>query len=288
MINNEVKSRILEAIKDRRDKFTSSAKMAVALGISGAQLSRVTRGEIENVLSDANWISIARKLEVRIGDNIDIITAQTPVFVFITGQLALCQKGALSGLLCDHADIGKTHAAKHYAKNNRNAVYIDCSQTKSKQKLIRQISKELGLGYTGRYNDVYDDLVFYLRSIPNPLIIIDEAGDLDYAAFLELKALWNATELACGWYMMGAAGLKHKIESNLGHEKVGFEEIFSRYGKRYQKITPDGKVESDDFTRAQVSMIARANGITDVQSLYAKTQGSLRRIRIEIQKIKTA
>jgi DNA transposition AAA+ family ATPase len=288
IITKEVKGRILEAIRDRKKNFTSDAKMAVSLGISSSQLSRILKGEFDNVLGGANWISIARRLEVQLGSVAEIITASTPVFVFINNQLSVCQENGLSGMLCDHADIGKTHAAKHYAKINRNAVYIDCSQVKSKQKLIRQISKELGLGSAGRYNDVYEDLVFYLRSIPNPLIIIDEAGDLDYAAFLELKALWNATEGACGWYMMGADGLKAKIDSNLGRKKVGFAEIFSRYGSRYQKITPDGKEDSDDFTRSQVSMIARANGITDVQSLYARTQGSLRRIRIEIQKLKTA
>jgi len=39
----------------------------------------------------------------------------------------------------------------------------------------------------------YEDLVFYLKTLPYPLIIFDEAGDLQYDAFLEIKALWNAT-----------------------------------------------------------------------------------------------
>ena len=60
----------------------------------------------------------------------------------------------------------------------------------------------------GRYSDVYEDLVAYLRTIDTPLVILDEAGDLQYEAFLELKALWNATERCCAWYMMGADGLK--------------------------------------------------------------------------------
>ncbi len=43
-----------------------------------------------------------------------------------------------------------------------------------------------------------------------PLVVLDEAGDLQYEAFLELKALWNATEMCCGWYMMGADGLRRR------------------------------------------------------------------------------
>lgn len=130
--------------------------------------------------------------------------ARTATFEYITAQLEFCQKGGLSGILCDMANIGKTFTALYYVKGHRNAVYIDCAQVKSKQRLIRKIAKEYGVSSNGRYVDVYDDLVYYLRSIETPLIILDEAGDLQYEAFLELKALWNATEHCCAWYMMGA------------------------------------------------------------------------------------
>lgn len=285
MITTEIKKKIVEAVKERRRNYASDVKMSVALGISGSQFSRIKNGDIDGVLSDANWISIARKLDVQFGNNVELVTAATPVYLFITGQLNACQQFSLSGILCDIADIGKTYAAKCYVKEHRNAWYIDCSQNKTKQKLVRAIAKEAGLNHTGRYAEVYEDLMFYLRSVPTPLIILDEAGDLDYPAFLELKAMWNATERACGWYMMGADGLKAKIERNLAHRKVGYTEILSRMGNRFQKVTPDG-TDKEDFIKQQVALIGKANGVADVQKLYAKTGGSLRRIYIEIQKLK--
>lgn len=97
-----------------------------------------------------------------------------------------------------------------YVKQHKHAVYVDCSQVKTKLKLIRYIAKEFGVTSNGRYSDVYEDLVAYLRTIDTPLVILDEAGDLQYEAFLELKALWNATERCCAWYMMGADGLKER------------------------------------------------------------------------------
>lgn len=285
MITTEIKKKIVEAVKERRRNYASDVKMSVALGISGSQFSRIKNGDIDGVLSDANWISIARKLDVQFGNNVELVTAATPVYLFITGQLNACQQFSLSGILCDIADIGKTYAAKCYVKEHRNAWYIDCSQNKTKQKLVRAIAKEAGLNHTGRYAEMYEDLMFYLRSVPTPLIILDEAGDLDYPAFLELKAMWNATERACGWYMMGADGLKAKIERNLAHRKVGYTEILSRMGNRFQKVTPDG-TDKEDFIKQQVALIGKANGVADVQKLYAKTGGSLRRIYIEIQKLK--
>ncbi|MGV4459887.1 ATP-binding protein, partial [Ornithobacterium rhinotracheale] len=117
---------------------------------------------------------------------------------------------SISSNLCDLAAIGKTQKEKQYVKENRNAIYIYFSQVKSKQKLIRKIAQEFVIIYTGRYADVYEDLFFYIKQLEMPLVILDEAGDLDYPEFLELKALWNATEYACGWYMMGADGLREK------------------------------------------------------------------------------
>ena len=286
MITDEMKKQIVAAIEANRGKYGSDAKFAIALGISAAQFSMICKGKIDRVLSDANWISIARRLGVEMGARQEWKTAKTPVYTYIYNQLKECQENSQSGLLCDRADVGKTYTARCYIKENRNAVYIDCSQVKSKQKLIRQIAREFGINHTGRYSDVYEDLVFYLRTIQNPLVILDEAGDLDYAAFLELKALWNATELACGWYMMGADGLKAKIEGNIGRKKVGYEELFSRFGKRFLKISPDGKDAWDDFARAQVALVALANcPDVDVKKIYHNTGGSLRRIPVELSKL---
>jgi DNA transposition AAA+ family ATPase len=285
MITKDLKNRVLEAIANNRPNFKSDAQQARALGINSAQLSRINKGELEGVLSEAKWITIARRLDVQIGTNIEWKTAKTPVFNFVYGQLKTCQEKSISGILCDNAGIGKTYTAKVYVKQNKYAIYIDCSQVKTKQKLVRQICKEFGVDNRGRYQDVYEDLVFYLRSIPTPIIILDEAGDLNYDAFLECKGLWNATERCTAWYMMGADGLKKKIESNRGRKKVGYAEIFDRYGNKFQKATPEGKEALDEFTKLQVALVVKANNPnSDIQKVYAATGGSLRRVFIELQK----
>ncbi|MBR2265720.1 MAG: AAA family ATPase, partial [Paludibacteraceae bacterium] len=263
-ISKENKEKVVEAMKERRPHYASDAKFAVALGISSSQYSRVMRGDWERVLSDSNWISIARKLEVTLNALPEWKAAATPVYEFVTGQLQFCQDNGSSRMLCDVADIGKTYTARCYVRSHANAVYVDCSQVKSKQRLIRQIAREFGVGSVGRYSDVYADLVFYLRSLPRPLVILDEAGDLDYAAFLELKALWNATERCCGWYMMGADGLREKIRRSIEYKKVGYEEIFSRYGSRYQRATPESDKETQEFKRLHAALIAKANAGTGV------------------------
>lgn len=286
MITATIKQQIADGLKAELAKYPSAKKLAVALGVNPAQLSRVLKGETDQVLSDASWLSIARRLSIAIGTMQPIVAAKTPTYEFVYAQLELCQNGSLSAMLCDYAGIGKTFTAKLYVREHRNAIYVDCSQAKSKQKLIRAIAREFGVDYEGRYADVYAALVYYLRSIDRPLIVLDEAGDLDYPATLELKALWNATEYLCGWYLMGADGLRAKFDRQLHNKKVGYAELFRRFGERYQRVTPDGKDAMEEFRRKQVAIVAKANGLTNVQELYHRTQGSLTRLYIEIQKLK--
>jgi len=289
MITNDIKTRIIEAIKANRENYPSDAKHAAALGINTAVYSAVKNGQTDKVLSDASWIAIARRLDVELRSKIEWKAAKTPTYLYIMAQLEFSQNSCTSGILCDIPNIGKTFTARLYASSHKNAVYVDCSQVKTKLKLIRKIAKEFGVNSNGRYSDVYDDLVFYLRSIDQPLIILDEAGDLQYEAFLELKALWNATERCCAWYMMGADGLKEKINRSIECKKVGYTEMLSRYGDRYSKVTPDDGKEREKFLREQAHIVAKLNAPegTDIKAIVLKTQGGLRRVYTEIEKLRT-
>lgn len=290
MITTEIRNKIAEAIRAARTNYPSDAKHAASLGVTTSAYSSIKNGQTDRVLSDGNWMSIARKLGVNLRGGIEWKAAKTETFKYITTQLEFIQERGLSGLLCDLPNIGKTFTARHYVKTHPNAVYIDCSQVKTKLKLVRKIATEFGSNTRGSYSDVYADLVFYLRSIDTPLIILDEAGDLQYEAFLELKALWNATERCCAWYMMGADGLKAKINRSIECNKVGYAEMFSRYGDRYSRITPDDGRDREAFLKEQARVVAKVNAPegTDIGVIVRKSAGGLRRVYTEIEKLKMA
>lgn len=287
-VTKEIKQRILAEIKINRENYPSDNKHAAALGISASVYNALKKGITDKQVSDTNWICIARRLNVSLADEMEWKAAETPTYIFITEQLTMCQESGVSAILCDMANIGKTFTARTYVKSHRNAIYVDCSQVKSKIRLIRFIAREFGINTNGRYADVYDDLVFYLKTLENPLIILDEAGDLQYEAFLELKALWNATERCCAWYMMGADGLKEKINRSIECKKVGYTEMLSRYGDKYSKVTPDDGKEREIFMKAQAAMVAKLNAPaeTDIVTVVNRTGGSLRRVYTEIEKLR--
>lgn len=287
-ITEDIKKRIAGAIAHDRANYPSDAKHAVSLGISASVYNSVKKGNWEKQVSDAGWVGMARRLGVTLHHEQPWTAAETPTWVFVSEQLRVCQESGLSAILCDIPNIGKTFTARAYAKTHKNAVYIDCSQVKTKLKLVRKIAKEFGVSSLGRYSDIYDDLVEYLRTIDTPLVILDEAGDLQYEAFLELKALWNATERCCGWYMMGADGLRAKIDRNVESLKVGYAEMLSRFGDTFSRVTPEDERERRKFLLAQAAIIAKVNAPrgTDVMRIVNATGGGLRRVYTEIEKLK--
>ena len=137
MITTEQKKKILAAIAQNRANYPSDAKHATSLGISTSVYSMVKQGAFDKALSDANWVRIARRLGVNLRHEIEWKPANTFTFLFIQKQLELAQLSSLSMILCDEPNIGKTYSAKYYIGCHENAVYIDCSQVKTKRRLIR-------------------------------------------------------------------------------------------------------------------------------------------------------
>lgn len=284
-MKTHVKQRIIDQIKTSRAVFDGTdSEFAVKIGMSAALYSRVKSGE-EDLMSERMLLGVADKLYIDIADN-EWKIAETRVYKDVVKQLAHCKEHSVSGMLCDLPDIGKTVAAKDFARKNSNVVYIDCGLYKTKQQLIRKIAQDFGAYNKGRYHDILIGLVSYVKKMHKPLIILDEAGDLDQNAFLELKALWNAFDGFCGWYRIGANGLRRKMERGIANETIGYEETYSRFGARIQRLTPEVEKERIKLIQQASIQIIKLNAGTnaDVNKILAQAQGSLRRIRIELSK----
>lgn len=267
----DFKNKVREAIlSDRENYGGSDADYAKRLNIKGAILSRLKKGEVEKLISDTQWLVIAHQLGVQVRDNAWKV-ARTAVYTEIEDNLLYCKEYSKSMILVDDCGIGKTFCSRHIVRKLKNAFYVDCSQAKTKQQFIRLLAKTIGVDNTGKYVDVKASIKMCLIYLEQPLIVLDEAGDLDYNAFLELKELWNATQGECAWYMMGADGLRAKIESGIAHKKVGYAEIFDRFFD-ITSIVPQGTDDRKDFYIQLLGDVASVNAKQkeDVDKLVRK------------------
>lgn len=258
-ISKKYKNRVIKAIFEARQNYTGSdMAFAKTLGINGAIFSRLKNGETEQIVSDAKWLNIGRILDVKLYDK-KWNTARTAVYNKVENDILNCKNNSTSLVLVDECEIGKTYSARQVVKTLKNAFYVDCSQAKAKQAFIRLLARTIGVDSTGKYNEVKKDLKYALTLLEKPVVVLDEAGDLEYNAFLEVKELWNATEGTCGWYMIGADGLKAKIQRGINNHKVGYREIFSRFNNKFMRVVPAGYDAKEEFYKIMVSEVLVAN-----------------------------
>lgn len=247
------------------------------------------------LISEEKWATVARSLDFQPG-KFAWNTANTVVFDYMTAQLELAQQNGMTRIFCDLAGIGKTHTCEQYAKTHRNAYYINCSDHPTKNRLIRELATVLGLKQEQRYEDTFENCMYYINTLEKPLLILDEAGDLDQGAILLIKRLYNRTEYHLGMYMVGARGLERKMDTGVRLKKNGYEEVFSRFRNKFgsilerqmnstEKIREQQTIKSK-FMKELVEVVCRANGITK-ESEIAPLQGrckDLRDLRDEFKK----
>ncbi len=291
-IDQTLKEKIAKAIAEDKENFAGSENQhAKSLRINGSVYNLIKNNKLEgNILSKGEWIRIARELQVTIGNELQWKTAKTTVYDTIFSQMAFCAANSQSAVFCDDADIGKTYTAKDFVKRTKNAVYIDCSLNKTKQLLVRAIAQAFGIDSAGKYQECKENLIYYIKTLEQPLIALDEFGDLSYDAFLEIKALWNGTENFCAWYVLGADGLRVKIDRGRNCKKIGYTEFFRRFGKKYQSVVPQGKDDKAAFYANLLAAVLKVNlpTVTNLQTVIKSCNESLTRAKMEVIKITKA
>jgi len=284
---------IINALIEFRKNYTGSqADFCKAMGINASAYSQLKAGirdnkPLEKIISDAVLVSIGRKLNVQVRGEVPWNIVRTETYEYVTAALEYCQAKSIGRIFCDIADGGKTTAAKQYMLTHQNVFYIDCGQCKEKSEFVRALGKVVGVNVQGSCKDIRRDTIFMLQAMERPLVILDEWGDLGYTAFLEIKAYWNALEDACGWYMMGADGLKDKIERGIRKHVVGFTEMYRRLGGECMNLTSKfDAVNLIAFKKRQVVSVAEhnlPNGV-DLNDVIKNTL-SLTRVKENIRKV---
>lgn len=268
--NQQEKEQISKLIMQKYEEsgFDSLSKFAKSIDLLSADLTNIKdRKFIANssLIGEPKWVKLARIVRFDKRKVNEWKTANTDVFQYVWDQLETCMEESITAILCDDAGIGKTYAAEMFAKKNKYAFHIDCCANPGKAAFVRSIAQAVGVGRYGKLNDLIDDSVFALSQMEQPILILDEAGDLEHNAILILKRLYNALKGNCGFYLIGADGMKKKIKSGIMNEKLGFVEVFSRMGKSFKHIMPKLPNDKKKKMIEMAIQIGKANGLTNTE-----------------------
>jgi hypothetical protein len=258
-IQQSFKQNVLSAIFTARENYGGSdAAYAKSLGINTSVYSRLKNGETTQLISDNELLRIGQQLQVSAKNN-DWKTVRTDVYNAIESNLQFCQRHSKATILIDICGIGKSYCSRKVCSTLKNAFFLDCSQSKTKTSFTRALAKLIGADNQGRYIDVKARLKYHLNALENPIIVLDDAGYLDYAAFLDIHELWNATEGNCGWFMIGDDSLQTKIDNGIHNKRIGFSATFSRFSEDFVHLVPFGLDDKKAYLRQLIGDVANAN-----------------------------
>ena len=259
-VSAEFKNAVLSALTDVRTNYTGTdTGFAKKYGINPSVYNQIKKGIIEKKLSAPKWLELGRKLKVSLSKR-KWNMARTDVFNKIEGHVMFCKEFSKSRMLVDECAIGKTYSALYLERNIENCFYVDGSQCKTKNEFLRALAKSVGAEWQDSLFNVRESIKYILTELPKPVIIVDEAGDLEHGAFLALKEIWNATDGFCGWYLMGADGLRTKINRGKNKtKKEGYKELFSRFSSKYSSIIPTNRLDKVDYYKKLITTVLAAN-----------------------------
>lgn len=258
-ITNFYREQVLEALLEARKKYTGTdAGFARQYGINTSVFNALKQGNIEKKLGADKWLEIGMRLNVTTRPR-KWNLAETEVFFAIKGIVELCKKESKLMIIADECAIGKTYAAQYLNRTMENCFYVDASQYRTQARFIKALASAIGVSNRGFQADVYDRIRYSLPALPNPVIIIDEAGDLCPKSFDDIKALENSTRGTCGMILLGADGLRARMRKGIEREKQSYRELFSRFGDRCQQIVPTGKNERIAFYKRLITDVLSKN-----------------------------
>ncbi|HEY9196840.1 MAG TPA: ATP-binding protein, partial [Mucilaginibacter sp.] len=189
-ITEDFKQKVLTALNDARLNYGGTdTAFSKKFNINNAVYSRLKKGETDGLLKETQWLSIGRELGVNLLERKWNI-ARTEVFTTIEEDILFCQEYAKGKMCVDDCGIGKTFTAKYLSRTLKNCFYVDASQAKGVHLFIKAIARAVGVDTAGKYADIKANVKYYLNNLPKPIVIIDEAGDLNTPVLLEIKELW--------------------------------------------------------------------------------------------------
>lgn len=233
-------------------KFPSQNRAVNSLtGVSAATISVILNGKFDNI-SDEMFLRIRSMTSPT--RSAEWTICETAAFRELTLLLADAQANQNVSWIVGNAGVGKTTAAHEYAAHHDNAFVISCSEDMRRGDFIRELARVLGVKLTqSSLRDKLMTVTDELRVLDKPLLIFDEGDKLMDSVFYYFISIYNALEGQCGIIFLSTEYIKRRMSIGLDYNKKGYDEIFSRIGRRFIDLTPASSHE--------VAAICRANGL---------------------------
>lgn len=224
--NGELYSKFFAVVGTPEEgKRISQAKAAQALGYSSGVISAYKSQTYNgNVKALEEKIEAWLKREARRLERVEIPTAEITALEQIRKAVTIAQDDRDIAVIVGEAGTGKTTALRWYQDESRSALLIEVDPSYTKNVLIGEIARVVGVDQKGGMTTVIGRIVEALRE-RDSVLIIDEADYLSDSCLELVRRIIN-DKAHTGVVLVGLPRLEYKLR-NLRHDH---EQLASRVG----------------------------------------------------------
>lgn len=271
----EEKQRIADRLRDYCTQKGSQNKAANSMrGVSSATVSAILSGKWE-LISDEMWRTVATQTGY---ESHEWNVAPTRVSEKMRFTLENARENSLVLAVTGYAGCGKTESIKRYSEQQINVYHLCCSEYWNRRTFMQKLLQCMGVAGCGStVSDMMDSIIDTLKSQNRPLVILDEADKLTDQVLYFFISLYNTLDGHCGIVMTSTPYLEKRIERGIRLQKKGYEEIYSRLGRKFVKL--------DVINSEDIASVCIANGIKErsvIREIERESQNDLRRVKRSI------
>lgn len=227
-------------------------------------LKGVSSATVSQLLND-KWDLITEDMFRKIGAQVGWRTGEwalvdTAFKVQFTQLLHDAKNDSLVVAALAYAGNGKSKTAAVFTETEKNVFLISCKDFWRPKGFLNTLLHAMGSDGAGlSIDELMDEIIRRLLKMEKPLIIFDEVDKLADSVFYFFISFYNELEDRCGMVLTCTDYLERRILKGLRLKRKGFQEIYSRLGRKFVALPC---IEKHD-----VHTICLANGLTNDTSI---------------------
>jgi Cdc6-like AAA superfamily ATPase len=271
IIHHHQKEQIRKLTEERISVEGSQNKYARSKGISEAHISNLMNHKWD-IISPEMW----KKMADACGwaDHSWQI-AETGLFKTLRFLIDDARENANVYAAIAPAGSGKSQTAGFIAQNTRNAFWLVCDEFWNKKHFMMELLKAMGRNADGLTSyEMMLDLQSYITKLDRPVIILDEVDKLKDEVLYFFISLYNKLYGRCGIVLCSTDYMAKRLSRGLRLNKKGYQEIYSRIGRKF--------IELPEVSNVDITLVCRANGVDDkaaIRQIIEESESDLRRVR---------
>jgi len=260
-----VKTQIVDAAKNyAENNALSQEAVAEKAGMNISYVNAMFRGNFYLKLSNGKSVKIKdsyfRKLAKAAGHNFETVfweTVETPQYLQIYAELADAKRSGRAKMLIGETGCGKTYTIDRFINDNPVHVYrITVSDLYSVNDIVDELCELLNVTAAGRPVAKLKKIARKFNNIKldggKPVLIVDEAENLNKKALRAFKGLYDAVRDFCPIVLVGTGDLSDRLDKLNDKKEPGIPQFVRRFkAGRRNIISVDKRMFAPFFVRVE-------------------------------------